>query len=180
MSKPAKQHLEDAMYLDCAMQYQGKPVKNISGLDFFEGREVAILAEGAVLPKQQVVGGAIELDAYYSAVTVGLPYEADLETMPIEIVDGQGGASVGRKKSIYAVNVLFQNTATAKVGTNFSRMETLSSRTSEGLGEKNGFFRGSQRVVVHGGSLSASSVCLRSDDPLPMTILAISPEFAVR
>lgn len=180
MSKTPKERLENAMYMDCAMQYQGDPVKTIGGLDIFEGKEVALLADGAVLPMQKVVEGRIELNAYYETVTVGLPYGADLETMPIEIVDGQGGASVGRKKTIYAVNLLFQNTVTAKVGTDFLRMESLSSRRGEGLGEKSQFFKGSQRVVVHGGSSSAGTVCIRSDDPLPMAVLAISPEFTVR
>lgn len=180
MAKNPKQDLAEAIYVDCAMQYEGPPVQAVGGLEMFEGEEVSVLAGGAVLPAQRVVDGRIKLDAFYERVTVGLPYVADIETMPIEVVDGQGETSVGRKKTIYAVNLLLQHTLTAKVGTNFNRMESLSSRTSEGLGEQVEPFSGSQRVIVHGGSASAGTVCIRSDDPLPMTILAISPEFTVR
>lgn len=180
LTKAEKYRLKEAVYMDCAMQYKGQPAKKISGLELFEGKDVGILADGAVLPGQRVRDGAIFLDAPYETVTVGLPYVADLETMPIEIVDTQVGTSVGRKKNIHAVNLLLQHTITAKVGTNFSQMESITSRTSEGLGNLANFFNGSQRVVVHGGSVSSGTVCIRSDDPLPMTILAISPELTIR
>ena len=180
MTRATHGALEKAVYVDCAMQYTGVPTKKFSGLDIFEGEFVAILADGAVFPMQKVVNGFLTLPTPCKHVTIGYPYSADLETMPIEITDSQGNSSVGRKKNIYAVNVLLQNTLTGKIGTDFSRMESISSRTDEGLGELANMFNGSLRVPVAGGSKSSNSVCIRSDDPLPMTILAVSPELSIR
>jgi hypothetical protein len=57
------------------------------GLEHLEGKEVAILADGQVLPRQVVTGGQIELDNSYGLVHIGLPYNSDFKTLPLEVYD---------------------------------------------------------------------------------------------
>ena len=173
------QDVASSVHLDCAMQYRGAAVTSLSGLEHLEGRKVGILADGAVQAEREVKGGKITLDGPASVVTVGLPYTADLETMPVEVA-GEGGSSVGRKKYISAVNVLFRDTVTAKIGCSFSRLEEKPWRTVEPYGSPPGLYSGAHRVTVPERARNMAGVCVRSDAPLPMTILAIMPEVEVK
>ena len=168
-----------SVHLDCAMQYQGEPVTALSGLEHLEGRRVGILADGAVQAGREVRDGKIALDGPASLVTVGLPYAADLETMPVEVA-GEGGTSVGRKKYINAVNVLFRDTVTARVGCSFSRLEEVRWRTMEPYGTPPGLYNGAHRVIVPERARNTTGICVRSDAPLPMTVLAIMPEVEIK
>jgi hypothetical protein len=84
----------DAFFLDCGATYtSGSPVSTLSGLTWLEGQTVSILADGAVRPQQVVTGGAITLDDPASKIQVGLPIEADLETLPLAFeIAGYGSA----------------------------------------------------------------------------------------
>ncbi len=168
-----------SVHLDSAMQYRGAAVTSLSGLEHLEGKRVGILADGAVQAEREVTDGKITLDGPASVVTVGLPYTADLETMPVEVA-GEGGSSVGRKKYINAVNVLFRNTVTAKIGCSFSRLEELPWRTMEPYGQPPVPYSGARRVIVPERARNMAGVCVRSDAPLPMTVLAIMPEVEVK
>ena len=169
----------EGQYLDCAITYQGSPVASLSGLDMFEGREVGLMGDGAMLPAGVVSNGSVALGKLCSKVVVGLPYVADLETMPVEII-GQFGASVSRKKNLFAVNIFFANTVTAQVGTSFERMEDVVLHTVEALDAPARPADGHRRVVMHPAVGSTATVCIRSKDPLPLTVLALSPEVSVQ
>src|SRR5262249_10212230 len=47
----------DAWFVDCGLQYSGAPVTTISALGHLEGKTVAILGDGSVVPSQVVTGG---------------------------------------------------------------------------------------------------------------------------
>lgn len=171
--------VKDCVFLDCALQYRGDATTTVSGLDHLEGRTVGILADGAVHPPRKVHGGRVVLDSPASVITVGLTYTADLETMPVEIAT-QEGASVGRKKYINAVNVMFESTVTASVGCSFDKLETIKWRTTEAHGQALGVYTGTKRVVIPAHAENTVTVCIRSDAPLPMTVLALMPEVEVK
>lgn len=169
----------DAVFLDGALQYRGNAADTVSGLDHLEGETVGILADGAVQAPRAVRAGRVILEAPASVITVGLTYNADLETMPVEI-STQEGASVGRKKYINAVNILFRDTVTAKAGCGFDRLETIKWRTTEAHGQALAPYSGAFRVVVPEIARNTATVCIRSDAPLPMTVLSLMPEVEVK
>ena len=178
-SESGQPALARAVFMDCALMYEGDPVQTCSGLSALEGEEVCILADGATLPPRKVAQGAITLPRPASVILAGLSYCSDLQTMPVELF-GEQGASVSRKKVINAVNVLFQDTAAGFVGTDFTRMEPVLVQQAESYGEPARPFSGTKRLVVRGGAACSAAVCLRSDAPLPMTVLALSPEVEVK
>lgn len=65
----------------------------IGGLSHLEGEEVAIVADGFVLPRQSVAGGQVDLGAAYTAVEVGLPYTTTIKDLPPAIEGGAGAAT---------------------------------------------------------------------------------------
>lgn len=163
-----------AVFVDSALVYEGAPVQRISGLGHLEGKEVQLLTDGAVHPARKVVNGKIELETPASVVVAGLGYEADLETMPVELA-GQGGASVGMKKQINTVDVLFRHSLGVKVGLSFddAKMQPIKWRTVEAYGKPPAPFSGLKSVSLP--ALAENSVCIsiRSDLPTPVTVLAL-------
>lgn len=167
------------VYLDNAMLYEGAPVKILSGLSHLEGKTVGVLADGAVQGRRKVTGGKVELDSAARMAVVGLPFDADLETMPCEL-QTESGASVGRKKYINAVNVFFKDTVTARIGSSGGNLENIKWRTTEAHGAPLKPHTGSFRVVLPVHAQNVATVQVRSDEPLPMTVLAIVPELDVK
>ncbi len=171
--------LATAIYLDAALTYDGLPSTTLSGMEHLEGMEVGILADGAVMAPRTVQNGAIDLDAPVSKAVVGLKYSGMLETMPIEIL-AQDGTSMSRKKQIEGINVFFKDSVIAEIGLDFNKMENVKWRKGEPYStppSPGTFFK---RVVVTPGanteSLLHTFCCVRGSDPLPLTVLAITPE----
>jgi hypothetical protein len=169
-----------AVFLDSSLTYSGSPVTQLSGLDHLNEMEVGIFADGAVQPPRTVHGGTIFLDSAASVVTVGLLYTADLETMPVEVV-AQTGTSVAQKKQINAVDVLFRDSLGVKVGLSFddARMQPVKWRTTEPYGKPPAPYSGIKSVVVPSLADNIVTVCIRSDLPTPVTVLALVSRIAV-
>ena len=169
-----------AVFLDSSLTYSGSPVTQLSGLDHLNEMEVGVFADGAVQPPRTVHGGTIFLDSPASVVTVGLLYTADLETMPVEVV-AQTGTSVAQKKQINAVDVLFRDSLGVKVGLSFddAKMQPVKWRTTEPYGKPPAPYSGIKSVVVPSLADNIVTVCIRSDMPTPVTVLALVSRIAV-
>ncbi|NCO02708.1 MAG: hypothetical protein GW903_00785 [Alphaproteobacteria bacterium] len=95
---------DDALNLDSALDGQvAIPTSTWSGLDHLEGQSVSIIADGVVQDDQNVLNGAVTLNAPASAVEIGLPYTHVIKPLPPSAV-GQG--VTGRKLRL--IEVLFR------------------------------------------------------------------------
>lgn len=151
----------------------------ITGLDHLEGREVVILSDGSVHPKRTVTGGAISLQSPGGVVMVGLPYRGHIETLPL---NNPGAESIrGAKKLLTGVGVLVQDSRGIKVCGGMLREDytyELPQREFEDWAEPTRPLTGYGEVPVSAEwGEDAGRVHLLSDDPLPMTVLAVSPRF---
>ncbi|MDR1947618.1 MAG: hypothetical protein LBQ51_10715 [Desulfovibrio sp.] len=165
---------EQAVFMDCAVTYSGEPQREISGLDHLEGREVGIYAAGAVQAPRVVRNGIVTLDEAVSPVTVGLLYTSDLETMPVEIV-GKDGTSVALPKTINVADIIFRESQGVKVGLSFGpkAMQEIPWRSKEPYGKPPAPFSGMKSVVLPALAENVATVCIRSETPTPVTVLAI-------
>ena len=163
-----------AVFLDSALVYDrpGEMVTRLYGLGHLEGQTVSILAGGAVHPPRTVANGEITLEHPVDLAIAGLPFTSDLKTMPVETA-GREGSSVGRKKQVNEVNILFRESVGAKAGLNFNKLTAIKWRTDEPHGAAPRPFSGLKNVVVAGPAEPQVSVCIRSDEPTPVTVLAI-------
>ncbi|MGD9614934.1 MAG: hypothetical protein AB7H90_02925 [Alphaproteobacteria bacterium] len=149
------------------------PQDEFSGLDIWEGEEVAILGDGAVYPRQRVTGGRIVLPYPASHVTVGLPYDSELETLPLEI-PAQDGTSQGRTARLDHLYLRLFETVGGEYGGQGRITDRLRPRsTADPLGAPPPLFTGDERLVFPGGHDAEHRVHIRQSDPLPMTVLAI-------
>jgi hypothetical protein len=180
--------IADAWFVDCGLQYDAAPVAMISGLDHLEGKTVAILGDGSVLPSQVVSGGAVTLDGSYSKVTVGLPYMSDLATLDLEL-PMQGGTMQGQPKKIAQVTVRVKESRGIQVGieqevplgssSGTPKLVEIKQRSSETLGTAMQVFGGDLQVNIPTEWNRGGRLFVRQAYPLPCTILSLVPEVTV-
>jgi hypothetical protein len=91
---------DDAFQVDAGpAPYSGAAVKTLSGLDHLEGETVDVWGDGAMQPQKVVSGGAVTVDEV-SKASVGLPYNYDFETLPLEAMLDQVQTLQGHTKRI--------------------------------------------------------------------------------
>lgn len=169
----------EAFFVDSGLSYSGVPVAEVSGLEHLEGKQVQILADGRVHPPQVVAAGKVTLDAPYSLVHVGLRYISEIEPMPLDM-QVPSGTTQAQPKRVIAATVRMLHSVGGKVAAG-----TKADRTYEPImqdaadivpGQPPQLKSGDVRVNLSSGSELDAVVCVRQDDPLPMTVICIFPE----
>jgi hypothetical protein len=171
--------IADAWFVDCGLQYDGVPAGIIGGLEHLEGKTVAVLADGNVVPDRTVANGQIALDAEYAKVTVGLPYTADLETLNLELATQAGPTVQGRMKKIAQVTVRVKDSRGLAVGISQTVLQEVKQRQVEALGAAMQPFSGDHAVTIPSEWNRDGRLFVRQRYPLPATILDLIPEVAV-
>ena len=153
-----------------------KGVDEISGLGHLEGKTVAILADGNVEAQQAVSSGAVTISNPATKIHIGLPIQADVETLNLEL--GQP-TTQGKTKSISAVTLRVESSRGGKVGTDADNLTEFKQRAYETYGTPTELKTGDIRVTMPSKWSSSGSLFYRQDDPLPITLLAVIPEVSV-
>ena len=176
---------EKAVIMDSAVIYEGEPASNFSRLFHLEGRDVAVLADGYVIPDRSVVNGVLTppLDFEASRVAIGLPYEAFLKTLPV-VVQGQQGTTKGRPSAATSVIVEAMNTAGIEYGIGTAIGEIFDMPAPfEVVSTQDGpipLFTGLyDSLGMPPGKWQEAQVLIRQRRPLPMCILGIMPDIEV-
>ena len=167
--------IADAWFLDCALQYSGAPVTQVSGLDHLEGLTVGILGDGSIVPDQVVSGGRVALDGSYSKVTVGLRYSAQLETVNLELASN-GGTIQGQMKKIAQVTVRVKESRGIQIGLNQGALQEVKQRSVETLGTAMAAYSGDWAVQIPSEWNRDGRLFVQQTYPLPVTVLDLIPE----
>lgn len=171
--------LSTAFYLDMgATSVNGSPVSTISGLGYLQGQTVSILADGAPQPNQVVPpSGSITLQFPASTIQVGLPYTSTLTSMRF-VGGGQTGNGQGMLKRISHCIFRFLNTLGGQYGNDGGPYDTIQWRSSFDLmNEPPPPFTGDVKVEWNNGTDFDGYVSLQQTQPLPMTVVAMMPQF---
>ena len=168
---------KDAFFVDCGLRYKGPPVTRLSGLWHIEGEEVAIYADGNVLPRQTVTNGAITIDAPASTVVIGLPFDAEIETLELYSAT-QTGPLFTKNRKIGRVFLQVDKTRGLCIAHSDGRLEELKERQNEAYGDPIALRSGIVEIVPETGwsRTGVASIRILSVDPLPFEILSIMPE----
>lgn len=167
----------DAFFVDSGLTYSGAPATTISGLGHLEGKQVAILGDGAVRPQRVVTGGAVTLDQAASVVHVGLPIIGDIQTMPLAI-EAQGFGQ-GRVKNVNKVFPRVFSSSGIKAGPSFEELAEYKQRTNEPYGTAPRPMTREIEIVLSPSWQDGAQVCIRQVDPLPLTVLSMTLEVSV-
>lgn len=165
----------DAFHVDSGLTYvRTPPVDELFGLDWLEGKTLAILADGNVHPARTVVAGRITLQAEYSVITFGLAIpEADIETLPID-----ANQLVGPHKSVPRAMLRVHEARGLQCGPSVDLLEDIPTPI-EAYDTEGALTTGDVEVYTASGWGHHGQVVIRQPHPLPATLLAIVPMLAV-
>lgn len=166
-----------------------KAVDEVSGLWHLEGQEVAVFADGFVVASPYnaayetvtVEDGAIALSRPYSVIHVGLPFISDLETLDIDLP--QGETLVDKMKVVSKVTMHVEKTRGVFVGPQppsdddedpLESLVEVKVRNAEGYDQPVELATGKIDVIIEPNWNSNGRVFIRQVDPLPMAILAVT------
>lgn len=171
--------LEDCFFVDSGLTYDGAAATTISGLTHLAGETVAILADGGVEPRQAVTaGGTITLEEAASKVHVGLPYNSDAQGMPLSM-EGLQALGQGVLKNINKAWLKVYQSSNLQAGPTFDKLRTYPQRTTAvDYGDPPPLVTDTVPLNFSPQWTQDGQWCLRQSDPLPVTLQAITLEFA--
>lgn len=166
--------LEECMYLDCSGTYRGEPKTEITGLNWLEGVQVAILADGSVETPQVVRNGKITLSEPSSLVHVGIPYNADAKTLPVALALQDGSYGSGHKKNVVEMHFRVVNSSGVKAGPSFDKLTEYPPRSIELAGSPPDPITDEVGLKVNGKWSNDGQICVRQSNPLPLRIISMT------
>lgn len=172
--------VEDSFFVDSGKVFYGDNLKVLTGLDHLEGKQVKILADGAVQREKIVTNGSVELDVPANKVALGLSYESLLSPMPIEI-EMQNGQSVLRKKTIGELRIRLYSSVGGKVRCGGDTWQTIISRDVLEDTMDTAISLKNDVVILNmiSGHEMSTNIELLQDDPLPFNITCIVATYDV-
>jgi hypothetical protein len=149
----------------------------VSGLSHLEGKTVSILADGAVMPQVVVTGGVAVLERASVVVHVGLPYQSDLQTLPVSLnIDA---FAQGRVKNVNQSWIRVFQSSGIFVGPDANKLTEVKQRTTEPYGSPPALKSDEVSVAMTPTWAQSGQIYIRQSDPLPLTIVGITTEIVV-
>lgn len=174
-----------------------RAVQTVSGLDYLAGQDVSVWADRYVVgsPLNEnyntvytvPVSGILTLDKPYSVIYVGLPMIQDLETLDLETYFG--ATLLGRRKRAAGLRAYLYNTRCFYAGgenpdTNQQNADGLSlyqlfplktGISQQSTDQPPPLITNQEYLLTTARWSKRGSLFIRNVDPVPLTILAISP-----
>jgi hypothetical protein len=149
----------------------------VSGLSHLEGKTVSILADGAVMPQVVVTGGVAILERASVVVHVGLPYQSDLQTLPVALnIDA---FAQGRVKNVNQSWIRVFQSSGVFVGPDANKLTEVKQRTTEPYGSPPSLKSDEVSVLMTPTWAQSGQIYIRQSDPLPLTVVGITTEVVV-
>lgn len=165
-----------------------KAVDEVTGLWHLEGKTVSVLGDGFVVGNpnnstydtRTVTNGAVTLDKPYAIIHVGLPITADLETLDLDVP--QGETMVDKRKLISRLSLFIESSRGFFVGpelpsadNSLSGLDEAKLRSSEHYDKPVDLKTGTVDINIQPTWNSNGRIVVRQTDPLPASILAVAP-----
>lgn len=173
--------VEDCCFLDCAVSYSyDEPRQTFRNLWHLEGQTVWGLCDGFVVKDLVVANGRVTLDdsvGPVSKATFGLPYDVDIQTMPV-MFNGSAGSNAARKQQPGEIVVHLRNSRGVRVGSGKEdgsepTTHPIKPRKSEAWGEADRLLDGKYLIDSPNVVSGQASVYVKQTDPLPLTLIGV-------
>ena len=149
----------------------------ISGISWLEGKTLNILADGAVHPQRTVSSGSVTLERAASVVHLGLPYESDLNTLPMALqVEALGQ---GRVKNLNHVWLRVLESSGIFAGPSADKLVEAKQRTEEPYGSPPNLKTQDIKIMLTPQWQDNGQLFVRQTDPLPLTVVGLTLEVAM-
>lgn len=172
--------VENAYFLDGGLKLDKANDTNIiEGLLHLRGETVSALVDGDVVESLIVDEyGTVDMgDVSGRQISIGLPYEAYLQTLDIDFSDDSYGSSAGRFKAISEVAIRFERSRGLEAGISLDRMNPLKEWTSQFVNQPIPLATKTEMVTVSGDWVRDGTLFIRQRHPLPMIVNGVAPEW---
>lgn len=151
----------------------------LTGLDHLEGKDVAIMIDGAEYPRQTVQNGGVYVPWDAKQVTVGLPIESMFIPQTL-IIGGNNGSGIGDVQRIDHVTLMLWRSSGGKIGDKYSNLQDIYFRkTDDEMDSSAPLYTGNKEISVSLDTTTikekGATVLIYNDSVFPMNILAIAP-----
>ena len=150
---------------------------SVGGLTHLEGKTVSILGDGAVMPQAVVTGGVAALSRSCVKIQVGLPYNSDLQTLPVAINIEAFGQ--GRVKNVNQAWIRVFRSSGIFIGPDENKLTEAKQRTFEPYGSPPSLKSDEVSVLMTPTWAQSGQIYMRQSDPLPLTVVGITTEVVV-
>ena len=175
----------DTCFMDCAISAEfTTPRATFSGLWHLEGRtDVCGIVDGVAVENLTVTGGSVTLPEHVgegSKVSFGIPFQVDIETLPLRIEAKDYGSNIGRRQQAGEIILSLRNTRSVLAGIDDTHLYLVKSRTSEAYGSPDDLMNGDDYVIAAANKAGTEiKAHIRQTAPLPLTLLGVSLDAVV-
>lgn len=165
-------------YVDCGVKYVGGATSTVT-LAHLPGEVITILANGAVRPEAGAssTGQVNFAGGGASYISAGLAYDSLLVTLPPE-GGGEAGTSQGKKKRVHRCKVRVYKSLGFKYGPSVMQLSQYNFRNTPDQMDFAPLIRSDDVSLSMENTYDYdASITIRRDQPYPLNILAVMPEF---
>lgn len=150
----------------------------IEGLTWLVGKTVNVLVDGAVQPPCVVqADGSITLQRPGVVVQAGLPYTAEIDTLPITLQ--AAGFGQGTQKNINKVWAKLYNSGSIFAGPTGGAAVEYKQRTTEAYGSPATLMTKEIELTIPPAWAPDGRVTITQSNPLPLTVVGITAEVSI-
>lgn len=174
MALPATDDYTQACQLDCAVtQIFDPPQTRVYGLSHLEGATVSAFFDGYAASGLVVqTGGYVDLPVEASTVTVGLPFVAEIETLPL-VRAAQGGTDHVDRQTFSDVAIRALQTKGITAAVTGATAEPIVEREAEAMGVLPDIDERDYYVNLPATWSNSATLTIRQEQPFPMRITGI-------
>ena len=122
-----------------------------------------------------VASGTVSIANPAAIIHVGLSFTSDLETLELNASE-QGGVLQDKQRQPVELTARLKSSRAFLAGPNFDKLLEVAFRTTENYGDPIQPFTGDKTLSVYAGDeVRSARLCVRNEDPVPLTILALIP-----
>lgn len=163
-----------------------RAVDHLTGLNHLALETVAVYGEGNSIgngfdddaPYVVSVAGELDLSDTYYLIRVGLPYRSQLQTLDIDVVEGE--TLRDKQKMVGKLSILMQDTRGGFYGEDEDHVTSEFRQRDESDDYETIFpFTGTEEIDIDHTWNATGSIFVEQHDPLPLTVLGVIPAVTI-
>lgn len=167
---------QDHIMTDCTKIYSfEEATTELTGLEYLEGKEVYVMADGYLLDKMTVAEGKLNLPKETKNAYVGLPYTMIIEQPNFDITTQDTGTMQARKKAVQKCILRLQNSYGGYVGANKDCLDNIryDNEYMQIDDESKILYSGDLEIPIRGGFNNEGRIYIKHDTPYSFSVSAI-------
>lgn len=167
---------QDHIMTDCTKTYSfEEATTELTGLEYLEGKEVYVMADGYLLDKMTVAEGKLNLPKATKNAYVGLPYTMIIEQPNFDMTTQDTGTMQARKKAVQNCILRLQNSYGGHVGANKDCLDDIryDNEYMQIDDESEILYSGDLEIPIRGGFNNEGRIYIKHDTPYSFSVSAI-------